>query len=74
MSPRLQKHNQPAVNATEVEITESLDKVDTILGRETRIRSRAYELYLGRGQEPGFELDDWLQAECEIGNQIVELR
>ncbi|HEX4168206.1 MAG TPA: DUF2934 domain-containing protein [Bryobacteraceae bacterium] len=60
MSPRLQKHSHPAVNATEVEITESLEEVDTIVDRETRIRSRAYELYLGRGQEPGFELDDWL--------------
>lgn len=35
--------------------------------RETRVRSRAYELYLGRGQEPGFDLDDWLKAENEIG-------
>jgi len=31
-----------------------------------KIRLRAYELYLERGQEPGRELDDWLQAEREI--------
>jgi len=37
-----------------------------IMGRETRVRCRAYELYLERGQEPGFDLDDWLQAEDEI--------
>jgi DUF2934 family protein len=30
------------------------------------IAARAYELYLARGGESGFELDDWLQAEREI--------
>jgi len=33
---------------------------------EERIRMRAYERYLERGCQPGFELDDWLQAEQEI--------
>jgi hypothetical protein len=33
---------------------------------EERIRSRAYELYVLRGNESGSELDDWLQAEEEI--------
>jgi hypothetical protein len=74
MSPRLQKHDHPAVNAAEVEIAEPPEEVDTIGDRETRIRSRAFELYLGRGAEPGFELDDWLQAEREIGNQIGNFR
>lgn len=31
-----------------------------------RIQERAYQLYVNRGQEPGHELDDWLQAEHEI--------
>ena len=40
---------------------------------EEEIRRRAYEIYLGRGQQPGTELDDWLQAEQELGRcQIVE--
>jgi hypothetical protein len=30
------------------------------------IAKRAYELYLQRGSLPGFELDDWLQAEAEL--------
>ena len=30
------------------------------------IRLRAYEIYLERGQQPGRELDDWLQAEREF--------
>ena len=33
---------------------------------EERIRRRAYELYIERGNESGSELDDWLQAEDEI--------
>lgn len=31
-----------------------------------QIESRAHEIYLSRGAEPGHELDDWLQAEREI--------
>ena len=30
------------------------------------IRSCAYEIYLERGEQPGRELDDWLQAEREL--------
>ena len=33
---------------------------------EERVRQRAYELYVERGNESGSELDDWLQAEEEI--------
>ena len=31
-----------------------------------QIETRAHEIYLARGCEPGHELDDWLQAEREI--------
>jgi len=34
--------------------------------REDEIRSRAWELYLARGAQPGRELEDWLQAEREL--------
>jgi hypothetical protein len=33
---------------------------------EERIRRRAHELYVDRGNQSGSELDDWLQAEEEI--------
>ena len=33
---------------------------------EEAIAKRAYELFLQRGSIPGFELDDWLQAEAEL--------
>lgn len=36
------------------------------ISREERIRCRAHELYLERGDQASSELDDWLQAEREI--------
>jgi hypothetical protein len=33
---------------------------------EERVRRRAYELYVRRGNQSGSELNDWLQAEEEI--------
>ena len=32
------------------------------------IAKRAYELYLQRGSVPGYELDDWLQAEADLSS------
>ena len=34
--------------------------------RDEDIRRRAYEIYLERGEQPGGELGDWLQAEREL--------
>lgn len=31
-----------------------------------KIRIRAYEIYLERGEQHGRDLDDWLQAEHEL--------
>ena len=36
---------------------------------EERIRRRAHELYVLRGNESGSDVDDWLQAEAEIHQQ-----
>ena len=33
---------------------------------EQEIRNRAYEIYQQRGGQPGYELEDWLQAEREL--------
>jgi hypothetical protein len=33
---------------------------------EERIQLRAYELYLQRANQPGSELNDWLQAKEEV--------
>jgi hypothetical protein len=37
-----------------------------VLPVEERIRRRAYELYVERGNQSGSELDDWVQAEEEV--------
>jgi hypothetical protein len=34
--------------------------------RDEEIRRRAHEIYLERGEQPGRDLDDWLQAEREL--------
>jgi DUF2934 family protein len=36
------------------------------------IAKRAYELYLQRGSESGYELEDWLTAEAELIAAAVE--
>jgi hypothetical protein len=33
---------------------------------QQEIRNRAYEICLQRGAQPGYELEDWLQAEREL--------
>lgn len=39
--------------------------------REEEIRRRAYEIYLEGGEQPGRELEDWLQAEREFESLLV---
>jgi hypothetical protein len=39
--------------------------------RGEEIRRRAYEIYLERGEQPGRELDDWLQAEGELERGVL---
>jgi len=38
--------------------------------REQEIRDRAYQIYLQRGGQAGYEVDDWLQAERELVNSL----
>jgi hypothetical protein len=38
--------------------------------RDDVIRRRAHEIYRERGEQPGRELDDWLQAERELKRGI----
>ena len=39
--------------------------------RDQEIRRRAYEIYFERGEQPGRELDDWLQAERELEGGVL---
>ena len=54
--------------------TSNLETVEFSAGdsaRDEEIRLRAYEIYIERGEQPGQELDDWLQAERELGRVLV---
>ena len=42
------------------------DEPIVLIPIEQQIQQRAYELYEQCGRADGHELDDWLQAECEI--------
>ena len=39
--------------------------------RDEDIRRRAYEIYLECSEQPGRELDDWLQAESELERGVL---
>jgi hypothetical protein len=47
-------------------LTLKSDEPNVQIPIEQQIQQRAYELYEQRGRTDGRELDDWLQAECEI--------
>ena len=68
-SPKTQIQAQPKIA---VGLKSSPGKVammpDTIPSQD-RIRERAYELYEGRGREPGQDEQDWFRAEQEILNR-----
>ena len=62
--PREHRKVEPhAVSAIQGEAAETkvADSAD-----HQNIRIRAYEIYLQRGEQPGRDLDDWLQAEREL--------
>lgn len=65
----------PANGKTTIEkITEIAHKVAPVkkngsaVDLESKIRVRAYELYVERGCTPGHENEDWLLAESEVLN------
>jgi Protein of unknown function (DUF2934) len=45
---------------------ESLDSLNYPLPSHEQIAARAHRIYLERGCQPGYEVDDWLQAEYEL--------
>jgi Protein of unknown function (DUF2934) len=58
MSPKATRKASIEAEVTSAEIGNSVP--------EEEIRLRAYEIYLERGEQPDCDLDDWLQAECEL--------
>src|SRR5881396_796100 len=56
---------------------ESLEELRNRLLREERVqlmvRTRAYEIYQMRGGQPGWEAQDWFQAETEVLSFLIAL-
>jgi hypothetical protein len=73
MSAKPKRHGSTEAQATSVHPeTCALSVVNP--AREEAIRRRAYEIYLKRGEQPGRELDDLLQAERELELEREVLR
>jgi hypothetical protein len=61
--------SKPKINPSPRPQATSTHAEESLVGRpprEEEIRGRAYEIYLERGEQPGRDLDDWLQAEREL--------
>jgi hypothetical protein len=68
MSSRPKRIESLEPQATSAQAETGEVSVGNVVGEE-EIRLRAYEIYLERGEQPGRELDDWLQAERELDSE-----
>jgi hypothetical protein len=48
------------------------DEPTVLIPREQHIQQRAYDLYEQRGRTDGHDLEDWLQAECEMKGRLAK--
>lgn len=64
-TPTVAKSNTPATQQPTIPRVASISDA---AGLEHQIRERAYQLYEGRGCEPGQDQQDWVKAEHEILN------
>jgi len=71
MSTKPKKNGSKKLQATSIPAEETGDASVWSVARENDIRHRAYEIYLERVDQPGCELDDWLQAEREIEQGVL---
>jgi hypothetical protein len=66
MSSKPKGNLSTGLRATPIRAVETGEGSPGNAGRDEEVRRRAYEIYLERGEQPGHQLDDWLQAECEF--------
>jgi hypothetical protein len=66
MSLQTKEHRNSKPIANSATQAESAETLAADSARLEEIRIRAYELYIGRGGQPGHDVDDWLQAEREL--------
>ena len=70
MSPKPKRNGTTEPQATST-VAETGEVSVRSSAREEDIRRRAYEIYLERGEQPGRDLDDWLQAERELEGGVL---
>jgi len=70
MSSKPKRNGGTEPQATSIQM-ETPGALEGNSARDEEIRRRAYEIYLERGQQPGRELDDWLQAERELERGVL---
>src|ERR1700731_740454 len=66
MASKPKRNLSSGPQATTTQAAETGEAPVANAARDENIRRRAYEIYLERGEQPGRELDDWLQAEREL--------
>jgi len=66
--PNRNVSKQPPASSTQAE-TGEVSVGNSAPDKE--VRRRAYQIYLERGEQPGRELDDWLQAEHELEGEVL---
>ena len=66
MSSKSKEHQNVGSQATPAPLGEA-DKIPAADSpRVEEIRIRAYEIYMEHGEQPGHDVDNWLQAEREL--------
>ncbi len=71
MLSKLKRSGNKGAHATATQAVETGEAPVGNVARDEEIRRRAYEIYLERDQQPGRELDDWLQAERELEGGLI---
>jgi hypothetical protein len=70
MSSKRKRNESTESQATSVQMASEEVSTGNSASNE-EVRRRAYEIYLERGEQTGRELDDWLQAERELGREVL---
>ncbi len=68
IDPKVPKQATPSIVVDPKGAIGKLTMVPDGVPSQDRIRERAYELYEGRGCEPGRAEQDWLRAEREMSS------
>jgi predicted SnoaL-like aldol condensation-catalyzing enzyme len=72
MNMTAKQRNNRDVAPQEISVPQATGELfQSSAARQEEIRRRAYEVYLERGEQPGGELNDWLQAENESNKALV---